>query len=219
MKILNLPLIVHEDVPNLDLARAIIQIDSVLENEIYDIAAKEHLHGLSGAQRRAGNEISFIGWFGASPPRPVTEVSLLITGDTIQWMGVYEDLTLSGNLRITLETEPFRLDELKAIQDEDDAPKLDVVFVTVWQDGELKSPAKLNPVNGMVHLMENKDIPEGYEIFIEEDIEFSGGSRLPVAKFPSSGNVYIVFPADFKENEDLFTLSDTFQGRSGQLDK
>ena len=206
MKILNLPLIVHEDLPNLDLARAIVRVDTPLENEIYEIAAMDRSHDQSGALRQAGDEVAFVGWFGTSPPRPVTEVSMLVTVDTVQWMGVYEDLTLGGNLKITLETEPLKLDELRATQDEEDAPKIDVVFVSVWREGKLKSPAKLNPANGVIHLVANIEVPDDYEIRVEEVVELSSGIRLPVAKLPSGANEYFVFPADIEENKDLFAL-------------
>jgi hypothetical protein len=67
MKILNLPLNVHEAFPTIDLARAIVWVDKALEKEIYHIAAMDQSHGLYGTQVRAGNEIAFVGWFGCSP--------------------------------------------------------------------------------------------------------------------------------------------------------
>ena len=129
---------------------------------------------------------------------------MLVTMDAVQWMGVYEDLTLGGNLQITLETEPIKLDELRATQDEGNAPQADIVFVSVWREGELKLPAKLNPINGVIHLMANVEVPDGYETPVEEVVELPDGIRLAVAKLPSSGTEYLIYPADIQENKDLF---------------
>lgn len=204
MKILNLPLIVHESFPNLDLARAIVRVEPTLEREIYAIAALDQARSLSCAVRQAGDEIAFVGWFGSSPPRRVTGLEMRVARDTVQWQGVYQDLLLGGDLPVTLETQAYRLDELRAMPDEEHVPMAAVEFVSVYDEGRLKSPARLNPFNGVVALPETPAVPAGYETLIDELIELPDGKLLPVARLHCGVSGYLVYPAEFEQHQALF---------------
>ena len=202
MKVLNLRLITHKALPNMDLARAIIRIDGGLEAEIYKLA--EQSSSTSGERHVVDQEIVFENWFGLSPPRPVTEVAMFIAPETVRWQGVYQDLTLGGFHQISVETEPLELDSLRRMPDEQDAPKVDACFISIWKEGDIRVDARLNPANGLVYLLEELQVPQAYQVRDDNVIEVDGFARMSVSKAPSNDDrEYVICPEEMVVHEDL----------------
>lgn len=65
---------------------------------------------------------------------------------------------------------------------------LQVVFVSSWQEGEVRTLARLNPKTGEIHDIEVSEVGEDYEHLIEEYIEsLDGTSWAQVVRNESDG--------------------------------